>query len=399
MTFQVDSLVFNPAGGATVRAAVDTGTNNLTFQDATVTTPVDLSELNGLRTVEAVLVVGTAGVGAQYTTIQAAIDAVPVTATRSAPFLILVTPGTYSENLTINKDGVVILGLGLPTLTPAADADTITLQAGVTTTPLYTRLEGLRVVNSFASRACVRVVGAALSTLLNDELLVQNCDLQATGAGSYQVRTSIVNNVRVRGGSWAGSSVTSLSLFEQTTSVRILDVERLSSLQLDYDTTGSLPSLPAGVFEIRRAEVAGNVQSTLSGGLLTLLLDSLYPAPLFDLDVTIFGDGSLEATRCRLGDLSINGAAAATTRETTRQAAAGTGTLQESAVSGSEPFAAELTRVVSFDVAQPDTNYQVLPTSDNGVFVGVSLETITGFTLSFAAPQTATVKWRVVRAL
>ena len=104
--FQVDGLRIEPGSGQTLTITRDAATGSLRFTDAVVTGGINLSSLAGLGTIAGVLVVGASGTGAQYTTVQSAIDAVPASASLSDPYVVLVMPGVYSENLVIEKAGM-----------------------------------------------------------------------------------------------------------------------------------------------------------------------------------------------------------------------------------------------------------------------------------------------------
>ena len=74
--------------------------------------------------------------------------------------MVLVYPGVYSENLTLQKDGVTLQALGLVTLENAAAGDTLTISASTGATPKSVRLLGVRVTNDDPASACVRIIGA-----------------------------------------------------------------------------------------------------------------------------------------------------------------------------------------------------------------------------------------------
>ncbi|MBV6343672.1 hypothetical protein HWQ67_19060, partial [Candidatus Magnetobacterium casensis] len=115
-----DQLDIEPgaAGTRRIRKATD---GSLEFLDALITGGVTLSRLAGLRNVQNVLIVGKAGAGAAYTTIQAALDAIPVGASWTAPYLVLVCPGVYTETVNIARNGVAIVGLGAVTIRSLAE--------------------------------------------------------------------------------------------------------------------------------------------------------------------------------------------------------------------------------------------------------------------------------------
>jgi len=130
----------------------------LQFQDPGVAA-VLLEALLGTRNITGVFVVGP-GDGAAYSTVQSAFDAIPTSSSAAAPSLVLVYPGTYTENLTLQKDGVHVIGVGDVTLTNSGANDTLTISASLDVTPLQITLEGLEISNTTAAQTCVNVVGA-----------------------------------------------------------------------------------------------------------------------------------------------------------------------------------------------------------------------------------------------
>jgi hypothetical protein len=158
--YLVDVLQIEPGSGDTLTIDRDPADGAMRFIDAVLTSGVLLPELVGLRNVDGVFVVGRAGDGAPYTTIQAALDEVPLTSNASAPSLILLLPGEYTENITILRDGVYIASLGGVRIVNSGANDTVTIAASIASTPLSTLLRGIEIENVTTGQACVRIVGA-----------------------------------------------------------------------------------------------------------------------------------------------------------------------------------------------------------------------------------------------
>ena len=158
--FLIDVLQIEPGSGDTLTIGMDSTDNAMEFVDAVLTSGVLLSALVGLRNVTGVFIVGRAGDGAPYTSIQDAVDAVDDASSATAPSLVLVLPGAYTENVTVQKDGVYLVGLGGVTLTNSGASDTVEISAAITTTPQNVLLRGLTIVNSTAAQTCVRIIGA-----------------------------------------------------------------------------------------------------------------------------------------------------------------------------------------------------------------------------------------------
>ena len=129
---QLDAIQIEPSSGDTITISrSDNG--DLQFVDAIVTDGISLSRLTGMSGNANVLIVGS---NSQYTSVQDAIDAVSATSSATNPHVILVTAGVYTEALTIEKDGINIIGIGYPEISlPGGSLDSITIQDSVSTSP------------------------------------------------------------------------------------------------------------------------------------------------------------------------------------------------------------------------------------------------------------------------
>ena len=96
---------------------------------------------------------------------QSAITAVPADASLSSPYLVMVMPGVYSENVVIEKAGITVLGVGRVVLTAAGAAPTITVQSSVSTTPTSLNLKNIVIDQPNSGQACVSIVGASGSAV------------------------------------------------------------------------------------------------------------------------------------------------------------------------------------------------------------------------------------------
>lgn len=173
--FQVDTTT----GTGTRLINRNTTDDSLQFSDPVVSSAVRLLDLVGVRNITGIALVGRSGDGAGYTAIQDAIDAAPTTATQDEPHVILVHSGRYEENLVIEKDGLVIQGLGGVTIAnPAATADaTITVQEGATV-PLDLILKDLVIENAEDGESCIRVDGT--DTFASGTVTINTAPLAAT---------------------------------------------------------------------------------------------------------------------------------------------------------------------------------------------------------------------------
>ena len=119
--FLIDQIQIEPGSGQTLLVSRDAATGALRLQDAVTTGGILLHQLAGLRAIGNVYVVGKTGTGAEYTTIQSALDAVPSAASSANPYIVLVMPGIYTETVNIARDGVRLVGLGNPLIRSALE--------------------------------------------------------------------------------------------------------------------------------------------------------------------------------------------------------------------------------------------------------------------------------------
>ena len=158
--FLIDQLQVEPGSGQTLLINRDSATGSLKFTDAVVTAGVLLKDLVSLNGLTGVYLVGSGGSGADYNSIQDALDAIPNTSSPSAPSLVFVMPGQYTENISIKKDGVALVALGSVYLQNSGANHTVTVVASPGATPENVLLRGLTITNNQAGYACVKVDGA-----------------------------------------------------------------------------------------------------------------------------------------------------------------------------------------------------------------------------------------------
>ncbi len=413
-----DQLQIEPgsSGSRLVRRAAD---GSLEFVDPLNPSGITVSQLAGLQAVTNVSVVGKAGTGAQYTTVQAALNAVPANSTRINPYLILVMPGVYTEDLTVNRDGVHIIGIGRPILqsaleaTPNAvgNAHTLTVAAGEGTIPLTVHLENFTITNAHDDKAAVRVVGGAASTLLTDGLRLRNCFLEGNAAGgNYPLWASTAGAVFLNDCSCTGANNLETVLIEEMSSCVLKAVAMASAFSFRYEVGQPEPSGGPGYLYIARCTDFG-------------VDTNLIPAVSIDCD----GDGTSElrqvtmslasriqysggeshsAEDCSLGVLSLLETPtllASKTRFQSILAANANAKLQRDVITGTAVFAGDATKAVTFDVPlQTGNTYDVqveLPSRPvNDETAWVTGKTTTGFSINFQTAQTFTVGWRITRA-
>jgi hypothetical protein len=157
-----------PAGPRLIGA--DENDGSLRFTDTRVPAGINLHELAGLQQAHNTVVVSQTGIGASkdangdpITTIQGGLDAVPAGADVDDPWVVLVAPGLYTEDVYLVKDGVTLQGLGTVRLTNSGAVSTLRLRAGVSTTPRRVTIRDIRVENTTATGACIDVSSATFA--------------------------------------------------------------------------------------------------------------------------------------------------------------------------------------------------------------------------------------------
>lgn len=407
--FKVDQLQLEPGSGDTLVIDRDPGTGGLRFKDAVVTGGLVLSQLAGLQTIPNVYVVGKSGAGAQYTTIQDALDDVPAQASATNPYLILIAPGVYTETVNIIRDGVHLLGLGRVVIRSALEgtpnamgADhTLIISAQLGTVPKTVTLENLRITNAHNNKACVRIVGADGSLLGDDLVTIRGCDLVAVASGGNRpLWATAMNNLLVEGGSLGGGE-TDLVVLEEISWFRAMSLRSASAQSWRWDSEQSLPANESVGYTMSFCtEVARGT------GLTPFTLDITGVSASFNAcrlpNLVISGECDVTLSHSTVGDLTLSGEVSLTLESSSRgnvntNASA---TLSEPRLSGTVTFEDESSKEVSFRVPQPNGEYQVflsLTDNPNGNPPWVSDKSSTGFTINFADDQTQDVLWSANR--
>lgn len=208
--YLVDALQIEPGSGDTLTISRGSAEGAMRFVDAVIASGVLLPELIGLRQITGVFIVGRAGDGAPFTAIQDALDAIPASSSQSAPSLVLIMPGEYAENITIERDGVSFVSVGGVRIVNSGVGDTITIASSIASTPLGVHLRGVEVENTSIGNACVRIIGAdqfaAGTVTVNTAPLAAGDTITIAGiplAGVASARTSGSDNFSVSGGTTA----------------------------------------------------------------------------------------------------------------------------------------------------------------------------------------------------
>jgi len=385
--FKVDVLQIEPSSGQVLDISRDAATGAMVFRDHVIPAGLDLSDLANLGTVAGVLIVGKSGAGAQYTTIQSALNAVPTTASSTNPYVILIFPGVYTENVIIEKDGVSIRSVGRVVLQPSSVADTITIRASVSTTPLRCTLRGLTVLQPNDGRSCVAITGGSGSTVGSLGITLEGCILAPSGTGTYTVYADTVNSIILSGCRSDGAAPTATLRCNQCSSLRVNEgIHPL--VQIDYSSSGVLPSVTATSYSFSFTTI-GTTLVTLQGG-TSLSLEGCVSGPL-----TVNGNRTLAISNSTIGALVLGGTTAATLVYTYRGAVSGTGTMVETTTRGTATFVSVDHVDVTLPVPRPTNSYMVSLDAGGVSIPWVDTKTTSGFTIRFSAPVSASVLWSV----
>lgn len=409
--FLIDQVQIEPGSVGSRLITRDAGTGGLKFTDPFGS--MLLSQMAGLRNIANVLIVGKSGLGAQYTTIQAALDVVPANASATNPYIVLVLPGRYDETVTINRDGVRLVGLGQPEIRSALEAvpnapgatHTLNILAGLGSTPRSILVEGFVISNAHNGQAVVRVTGAAGSVLGDGNIVLRNCSLRANAAGgNYSLSANACNNIIIEGGAWSEANNLGLFLIREVSLLRVTGVEGLGALDLRYDTSEDEPANgpDSYIFSFCR-----NVAS--STALMTPITSTCTGGGRVEFEAcslnfsTFAGDQTLEAKNTLLTSLTLQGTTSAqlfnSTRANTNVNALAV--LDEHRKSGEVVFAASTDEAVTFDIPYSDGNYHVSfevdSRPDNDETPWITGKVGAGFTVRFQSAQNLTVTWVATR--
>lgn len=381
----------------------DTTTGDLLFKSPQHPVGVTLSKLAGQASVENVLIVGSGGAGSEFSSIQDALDRIPVGSSSSDPWVVLVYPGVYREDVVIEKDGVAIVGIGRVQVEDAtAGGHTITIRAGESSSPQWCWLENLRIRNTNPGKACVLIDGNSSLSLGVERIRLQGCDYVAEGLDGHQILAFGTHIVEVYEGTCQDSILATSISVAQCNQFLMHDVRVLRDISMSYDTallSGSdysayyTPPDAENHYKIARSDQVGDVEVSIDGaGGFTLA----YCQTVGDVDLS--GDRVMTVVGSRLGDVGMDGP---TLRmfSSSRTEVTGSGVLSEERTTGSVTFAASSSENVSFDIDQPDTSYEVFIDSPTSARPWATTKTTNGFTINFSSNQSATVFWRVTRSV
>jgi hypothetical protein len=246
--------------------------------------------------------------------------------------------------------------------------------------------------------------GAAGNMVLNGALTVDNCALVASGIGSYQIDSDTANHIYIRGGTFRGSSSTSILQAANNAVLYVSGVEWVNDIQLSYNTAADQPNDNGScAYDLHGCSRIHDASCNLSG-LGTWTITDCPDISVLAQD----GDQALNVTDSRVvGATTLGTTTTGTfvnTERGTLAVSGGTPTLGESRFMGSQAFAGTTTQTITFDIQQPDTSYTVLievgPAGAGNVMAATN-KTATTFDIEELAGSavTATINYVVMRSL
>jgi hypothetical protein len=261
---------------------------------------------------------------------------------------------------------------------------------GITIVPVTTPGGGMTASGSTAGGS------AAGSPVGQAEIVIARCRLVASGNGTRQISADTVNNIRVMGGTWRGSSSTSLCWIRQCSRFILHNVEWVNDLEFFYDDGVDQPAIVSSEYQVTDCPRIGGVICQLFGT-GSLLLSHIGTVTA---EVAQAGDRTLTVKHSHLAALTLNDTTAGTLVNSPRGVAAigaGTPTLKESVWTSSVAHSGAPT-LPTFDIPQPDTNYEVFlsPSVATDTYA-VTAKTTTDFTITADSGTPATVGFTVVR--
>ena len=263
---KVDTLQIEPGSTGTrtiSRSTASATLGNLKFIDPAVPSGYVLSQLAGLHTYTGVLTVGKGG-GAQYTVIQDALNAVPDAGT--VPYVVLVFPGEYTENLLVQKTNLTLCGMGQVTITNSAASPTLWVQQSATCIPENVTLQNLTLIQTGVGEDVVFVDGSntiATGTITavtapliaGDSLTIAGLPLTGVGAA------------RTAGGDNFNALTGTVSAMATEIAAAINDTENSFAASVTAVAVGAVVTLTAVTPGTAGNAVTLAVSTTPSGGL------------------------------------------------------------------------------------------------------------------------------------
>jgi hypothetical protein len=407
--FKVDQLQIQP-GSPGFRGLQMAPDGNLLFVDPAFPNGLELAQIATGATPN-VFVVGPGGSGAQYNTIQSALDAVPSTSSPTNPYVIVIAPGVYHENLNLIRDGVTLMAWSSDTvnITPLQTAhngsgatNTLTIQAGGGTVPTSCQLIGLFITNPHDGYACVRVIGGGASTVLSTGLTIIGGALAATSDIGYAVWGTASGPVNCEGVVFTGSGGVLLQNMSFST-----DKGNLPPVSAVFDSTGTLFPVPSGTTAFFLSANGSYVPSGFSQNPYIAVAVSANGGASFskcdmgDVNVSLTAStssGNFRLASCTLGNLTVAGPVSVDLIGTSMYGTiSGSGgvALANTRQKGTVTFSSSSSQSVTLPLPFANSAYSVRLEMGNSVasVPGVTSKSTSGFTIVFGSGVSVPISW------
>ena len=406
--YKVDQLEINPSLLGT-RTIGSTSNGSLIFKDSQNPVGLLLSQMAGMQMIGHFLVVGS-GAGAEFATIQEALDTIPVDSSVTNPYFVFVGPGLYQETVNIARDGVYITGYGAVLQSASEDTPdgpdayhTMVIQAALGTIPKNVVVNNLIITNAHANYACARIVGGAMSEVGLGGVCFNNCSFGSTGNGRPIWATSM-NSLQISNCSTLASTTAALIYIDQCADVLFDDVSNIPNISFVYDSAVATPATVTtsyrmiGCSELGYGSLSPQVQANLVGGNLSI------SGCTGQANVLLTGDSPISISSSIVGNMSLTGTLAVKLIDCSRGIVSSSGgaTLAEPITRGTVVFTAQATASVTFTTAQPDSNYSIGLEEDadtGGDNWYVTGKSGAGFTISYGSLQTLNGTWTTTRVV
>ena len=389
---RLDGISFDPENYDNTQISINHLDGTLVFQDQEIPA-LKLAQLVGFENIDNVFLVGKAGSGARYKNIQDAINAVAVTSSYLVPSVICVTAGVYQESLTIQKEGVHIIGLGRVVISGANGFPSVLIDDLGAIKPQEVHLENLIISKDQDGESCIEVNGSLDTTLLQRGLVVKDCSLEATGIGSYPIKADKVNSITVMGGTWGDSRSDSICFISQVAYFHCVGLLQGTDFQMSYDDTADAPITKTSEYLISNILGSGNFLVSLLGtGSLTIDRSTIG-------DVSITGDRTLSLSGSQTNNLMVQGTTSCSVSSTNHGTIGGDATaiLSLDELKESVDFIGAVSMSVSLPLTYPNSLYMVTVDGYDGSAPYVTNKTNSTFDIVYpdGLTHTLTVFYRV----
>lgn len=389
--FLVDQLSISPAQEGIRKVYGDDG--ELYFTDRHFPNGIGLRQIVGLQNSQSMRVV--AKTGSLYTTIQAAVDSIPV---GGGSYVILVLPGVYTETVSVYRDNLTFIAWGSVVI-QSLDDHTLSIQSLNGTIPKKVGFSGFHFKNGVQSKACVRLTGGAGSQVGLNGVVFKDCKFDATSAqGNFTLIADTINYLDLIDCDASLSHDSSICTIANCAKVMMRDT-KLTSLSVVYDQAEAEPNIIDGSLILERCDEIGigssldvpfSVTMTDRGSCLIESCQGLSP-------LVLVGNRTLTARDSGFSTIT-GGTFTLNLKNSAYTAILGAGTtLNIDEMKGFASIVAQALVDVEFPVTLGSDDYKVFLTVEGPVqsVPWVNNKSEDGFRINFAGNETVTINWSV----